>query len=153
MFPIVSGVISVELIRNGGSLWADYVSTDDKVYRLNFPINLRFLPGEVERLGYFPPVLGRVVIIYRDGIRVGGDLDDVIELTWVAASELLRLMKPYIDDGKMFERKWFEQMVFVADHEGILPPDVVPKAKTFRISDLPLNSERSDLPEAPDGEG
>jgi hypothetical protein len=143
MFPIVSSVIFVEFIRDGGSLWAEYVSTDNREYRLIFPINRRFELGEVERLGYLPPVFGRVIRIYNDGIRVGSDLEGVTESTWREARELLESMRPYIDDGKLFERKWFEQMLYVADHMGALPPDVASRGRTFQFSDLPVQSESS----------
>jgi len=58
MIPAISHVLSVEMIRDGGSLAADFCGADGCEYRLFFPIDLSMnTVGLPEQRGYLAPII------------------------------------------------------------------------------------------------
>lgn len=120
MLPRIREVEHVEMIRDGGSLWAMYVAHDGFSYTLGFPIEIR----DRERIGYQLPFFGKRIPIERDGIRVGHRHEGLVELPWAEAKVLLDAMRDFVDRKDAFQSERFEQMHFVADHSGHLPPGI-----------------------------
>jgi len=120
MLPSIGMLLSVEMIRDGGSLAATFQGSDGCEYWLFVQVRLNKLSsGEHERVGYEGPVV-------LD--RLAGRQ---ISVTWQQARVLLAQMRPLLQDDR--DRKWFEIIREALLAEGALPSDVnrnFDKAKT-----------------------
>ena len=120
MPPAVLAVERIEMIRDGGSLWAMYAASDGFSYTLGLPIKMQ----DRERTGYRLPFRGRRIPVERDGVRVGNRHEGVTELSWSEAKALLESMRNLVDQRDAFQCEHFEQMLYVAEHDGSLPPGI-----------------------------
>ena len=113
MLPPIAIVVSVEMIRDGGSLAASFCGPHGDRWWLLLKIRMADLPtGERGRVGYSEPVaLDRLTGVEH-------------ALSWTQAGILLRQMKPMLssDDARF----WFAVMERVVSTEGELPPQVPP---------------------------
>lgn len=99
-----------------------YVASDGFSYTLGFPIEMR----DHKRVAYQIPFFGRRVLIKHDGMTVGHRHEGVIEVSWVEAKALLESMRSFINRNNSRQLERFEQMLFVANHDGSLPPGITP---------------------------
>lgn len=111
-------VISVELIRDGGSLAVAFSDTAADHWWLFFELQteideLTRTPGSVDRVrtGYGPPVLWR---------RTTNRSKDTI--SWHDAVAFLNDIEPQLPDH-LHTRKWWQAMLRVAQSEGAPLPD------------------------------
>jgi hypothetical protein len=111
--PSFSLLLSVEMLRDGGSLAAMFQGADSAEYWLVLPVRTRELPsGSIERIGYDMPVL------------VDRQTGQEKQVSWQHARTILsqaRAMLQAEDD-----RQWLEYMVETASKEGLLPAGVTP---------------------------
>ncbi len=111
MLPSISLVLSVEMIRDGGSLAAVFQGANGSEYWLFFELTTRELQsGALERLGYKDPV----VVERLSGISVG--------ISWSQAEIMLHQMRPLIRDS--FSLKWLEIMEAAAAAQGQVPDGI-----------------------------
>ncbi len=108
MLPPIALVLSVEMIRDGGSLAAIYQATNSSEYCLLFRIKTRILAsGEMERFAYEAPVV----------------VDRTTHLEWKSvwrqAAILLDQMRPMLRSDS--DREWLETMHSVALTFGQFP--------------------------------
>jgi hypothetical protein len=130
MVPAVHRVISVEKIRDGGSLAARFTS-DGSAYILFVKLRSVFhgppgSPAQVERLGFDRPVL-----IDCDPKKRPADTDQVIHsvlsgpsfpVSWREARELLCAISGLSGGLNRIESDWLREMVNAVSHEGRVPP-------------------------------
>ena len=111
MLPSIGLVLSVEMIRDGGSLAAVFRGSNGSEYWLFFEHDSRALPsGGVERLGYKAPV----VIERQMGLPVS--------VSWQQATMMLHQMRPLAPDPSSL--RWLDVMEGVAGTQGKLPTGV-----------------------------
>ena len=111
MLPSIALVVSVEMIRDGGSLAASFQGINGSEYWLLFKLRSRDLPsGEVERVEYEKPVVTER--------RMGTG----IEISWEHAKILLNQMRPLLREET--DLRWLEAMCASAESNGQLPPGV-----------------------------
>ena len=111
MLPSISLVLSVEMVRDGGSLAAVFQGSNGAVYWLFFPLrHQRLASGIFERLGYENPQ----VVERLTGVAV--------EISWQHAIVLLNQIRPLVPEH--YDLQWLEAMSVTASTEGALPPGV-----------------------------
>lgn len=111
MLPSVVLVLSVEMIRDGGSLAATFQGSNGSEYWLFFEIRFHELPsGERERLGHNDPV----VFVRQVGVPSG--------ISWRHAENLLHQLRPLVRDDSSL--KWLEVMEATAAANGHLPTGI-----------------------------
>jgi hypothetical protein len=112
MIPPIGLLLSVEMIRDGGSLAAEFQCADAATYWLFFPLRMQELAsGEIERLGYGQPIIS---------CRIAGTST---EISWDHALALLNQMEPLLRDES--HREWLDAMRATARGGGALPPRIV----------------------------
>jgi hypothetical protein len=111
MLPPIDQLLSIGMIRDGGSLGASLLCADGSVYALFFKLD-SFVNagGELERRGYFPPVIMRKVC----GIE--------ISISWPHAEILLHQMRAMLRSEA--DRNWVEVMIEVTETRGQLPASI-----------------------------
>jgi len=111
MLPSIGLVLSVEMIRDGGSLAAVFQGSNGAKYWLFFELETRELPtGQLERLGYKDPV-----VVER---QVGLPLS----ISWEHAKIMLHQMRPLAPDAASL--KWLDVMEATAEAHGRLPTEM-----------------------------
>ncbi|WP_395732549.1 hypothetical protein [Prosthecobacter sp.] len=110
MIPAIGLVLSVEMIRDGGSLAATFQGTDNCEYWLFLPLRRNKTgPDALLGPGYEEPlILDR--LIPRE-----------IPITWQQAEILLSQMKPLLEHER--DLKWFAFMSEVVRLRGAYPRD------------------------------
>jgi hypothetical protein len=128
MLPPVREVVSVEMIRDGGSLSVKFESEGSSQYILLVRIQLVDRGSLVkETMGYDPPILidcdpkGRppdtATVRYSE---LGGPS---VSISWSQAREILGTVASLVQGITAIEAKWLEKLIDVANREGQLPPD------------------------------
>jgi hypothetical protein len=108
MLPSIGLVLSVEMIRDGGSLAAVFQGSNGSKYWLFFEQESRELPsGGLERLGYKAPV----VVERQPGLA--------ISVSWAQARIMLHQMRPLVPNAPSV--KWLDVMETVAESQGKIP--------------------------------
>ena len=108
MLPSIFFIDSVELIRDGGSLCAQFRSSNSSKYKLLFKLRRQYLPsGEMERLGYEEPIVVDLVSSL------------LIRISWQHAIVLLNQMRPLLQNES--DLKYHEAMIESAENSGALP--------------------------------
>src|SRR6185295_1642859 len=111
MLPPIGLVLSVEMIRDGGSLAAVFQGANGAEYWLFFEHDSRELPsGGLERLGYKGPV----VIERQVGLP--------ISVSWAQATVMLHQIRPLAPNPSSL--KWLDVMDGVAESQGKLPTEM-----------------------------
>ena len=111
MLASIALVLSVEMIRDGGSLAAVFQGADGAVYSLFLPLRHRTLPsGVFERLGYDKPL----VVEQNAGIEM--------EISWSRAAVLINQIRPLIRTSE--DHRWLNAIDLVVESEGALPSEV-----------------------------
>ena len=111
MLPSIGLVLSVEMIRDGGSLAAVFQGSNGSKYWLFFELHSRELPsGQLERLGYKDPV----VIERQVGLSMS--------VSWEQATVMLHQMRPLVSDASNL--KWLDTMEAAAGAHGKIPTGV-----------------------------
>jgi hypothetical protein len=111
MLPSIGIVLSVEMIRDGGSLAAIFQEIDGNQYWLFLKVRINELPAGVrERVGYEMPV----VVDRLTGIE--------IPVTWKQAQVILSQIGHLLHHDR--DRKWFGIMQETVLSEGTLPNGV-----------------------------
>jgi hypothetical protein len=109
--PNIDLVLSVEMIRDGGSLAAIFQGSNGSKYWLFFEIKTHQLTsGEVERLGYKAPV----IVERQVGVQMG--------TSWQHAQILLNQLRPLVRDEASL--KWLDIMEATAVAHGELPTGI-----------------------------
>lgn len=121
MVPTIARVLSVEMIRNGGSLAAIFQDPRGLTYWLYFDLISQRLPdGVFERLGYETPV-----VFER---QPSGMTNTAMNISWHHATVMLDRMRSLIEDEDSHARteslRWLERMAETAQGEGRLPSGV-----------------------------
>jgi len=111
MIPSIGSLLSVEMIRDGGSLAAVFQGKDASNYWLFFPLRQKKLAsGQIERLGYnTPQIVDRLT-------------GTSIDISWVHALMLVNQMEPLLRETS--DRKWLDAMRITAQEQGALPPGI-----------------------------
>jgi hypothetical protein len=105
MLPAIGLVLSVEMIRDGGSLAAIFQGKDSCEYWLFLPLRRNKVgPAAADGPGYEPPI-----IIDRLGQRE-------IPVSWQQAETLLFQIRPML--AREQDRRWFEVMSAVVRNRG-----------------------------------
>ena len=108
MLPSIAIVLSVEMVRDGGSLAAVFQGSNGSEYWLFFEIDYQVLPSRGwERLGYKDPV----VFERQTGIKTA--------LSWQHAKIFLNQMSPLLRADR--DAKWLKLMQETAETQGQLP--------------------------------
>ena len=133
MLPPVSNLVSVEMIRDGGSLSAKFGSDAGTRYILLFPLRMVQLGRPMKegmvrhkRLGYGQPVLIDCDPAKRPPntdrqfySELGGPR---VAVTWAGARVMIGDMRRFAADLREKPSEWFNMMEFVANNDGRLPP-------------------------------
>jgi hypothetical protein len=108
VLPSIALVLSVEMIRDGGSLAAAFQGGNGSEYWLFFRLVHRALPtGQLERLHY------------EQSVVVERPYGSASEVSWRHALVLLNQMRSQLRSAS--DLGWLETMVAVANAEGKLP--------------------------------
>jgi hypothetical protein len=111
MLPSIGLVLSVEMIRDGGSLVAMFQGSNGAEYWLFFELDARELPtGQLERVAYKEPV----VVERQVGLPVA--------VSWEHAKIMLHQMRPLVPDTSSL--KWLGIMEATAETHGGLPTEI-----------------------------
>jgi hypothetical protein len=111
MLPSIGLVLSVEMLRDGGSLAAIFQGSNGAEYWLLFELQTRELPsGHLERTGYKDPV----VVERQVGLPIG--------VSWQQATIMLHQMRGLVTDASSL--KWLETMELAAVGRGQLPANL-----------------------------
>lgn len=133
MLPTVVSLESVEMIRDGGSLRATYRDcTNDLTYALGFPIKLHVTDRGYQLIGYRTPWHGVQVLIEKNGLRVGHKYENIETLSWTDARVLLMALGKHFVPSWECDRRCFDWMVYIAEHEGQLPPGIIPNLQAVQ---------------------
>jgi hypothetical protein len=120
MLPPIGAVVSVDMIRDGGSLAATFYGNNGAMYSLWYKLRQeRIASGEFVRLGYERPVVFEHFEFREGSERSAWQSLNEIEVSWNHALILLHQMHPYLRDDT--DRKWLGVMEEVATTEGRLP--------------------------------
>jgi hypothetical protein len=122
MLPPISSVVSIEMIRDGGSLRAEFVGANGSKYCLNFKlISEENSSGELVRLGYERPIAFERLEI-REENRIEWQAINQIEMSWTYAKVLLHQLRAFLRSDQ--DLRWLAAMEEVANTEGEIPNDV-----------------------------
>jgi hypothetical protein len=124
LLPAISNVLSVEMLRDGGSLSAVFKGTNGSEYRLMFQIETeREESGPFVRKGYARPVVFESVSFLGETTREWRAMNEV-GISWDHARALLAQMRGHAISGS--DLKWLEAMEEVASTSGQLPAGIGP---------------------------
>jgi hypothetical protein len=111
MIPSINVVLSVEMIRDGGSLAATFLGSDGCEYWVFLPVRINKLAsGEWQRTGYEEPVI-------LDRLTQRN-----IPITWQHAQIFLAQMLPLLRNES--DLKWHAIMTEALSSKGALPSGV-----------------------------
>jgi hypothetical protein len=137
MLPSISGVMNLELIRDGGSLFAEFIDSQETTWSLFFRIkSIRPSPNEVENLGYEQPLLQRQES-QTDAVSPGKqaviDYEKVYEiLSWAEAAEIAAAIEKKLSRNR--EEGWknvFHAILYAARNSGAIAPGTRTRYPTF----------------------
>jgi hypothetical protein len=119
MLPPISAIFSVEMIRDGGSLQAEFVGTNGSKYCLYFKLITRMSSaGELVRVGYEHPVVYER-LEFREGNSVEWQAINQVDVSWAHAKVLMHQLRDLLKSGE--DSKWLSAMEDVANTEGQVP--------------------------------
>ncbi len=122
MLPPICAIVSIEMIRDGGSLQAMFVGTNGAKYCLYFQlISQEGASGELVRLGYEKPIVFERFQFRKQNQHEWQAINQV-EVSWTHANMLLHQLRacPHGDE----DSKWLATMQKVADTLGEIPDDM-----------------------------
>ncbi len=123
MLPSISTVLSIEMVRDGGSLAAHFIGANGSSYCLHFQlITMRDSNGDVQRIGYAKPVVFER-LEFREANRFEWQGINLVEVSWIHARVLLRQLRGHRCNDR--DSKWLAAMEESATAEGALPQAVV----------------------------
>ncbi|MBB5018508.1 hypothetical protein HNQ59_001797 [Chitinivorax tropicus] len=123
MLPPVSAIVGIEMIRDGGSLRAEFIGVNGSNYCLHFElISEESSTGELVRLGYERPVVFERLRL-REENRIVWEAINQVEVSWVHATVLLQQLRAHPQSEHDF--KWLATMEEVAKSEGAIPDDIL----------------------------
>ena len=132
MLPPIHAVVGAEMIRDGGSLAAEFMGANGSRYSLHFSlISEPNAAGDRVRLGYEKPIVFERLEFRQEG-RVDWQSINEVEVSWAHAKVLLHQMHGLMRNDE--DKKWLEAMEQVADAEGQLPDHVPPVLKPARAA-------------------
>lgn len=119
MLPPISTIVSIEMIRDGGSLQAEFVGANGSKCCLTFKLISEITPsGEFVRLGYKHPVVFEQFEI-REENRIEWQAINLVEVSWAHAKVLLCQLRAVLQSDQ--DAKWLAAMEEVATTEGEVP--------------------------------
>jgi hypothetical protein len=119
MLPPITAVNSIEMIRDGGSLQAEFVGTNGSSYCLHFKlISKDGSTGELARVGYEHPVVYER-LEFREGNRVEWQAINQVDISWAHAKVLLHQLRDLLKSEE--DSKWLSAMEEVANTDGQVP--------------------------------
>jgi hypothetical protein len=122
MLPPISAIASIEMIRDGGSLQAEFVGANGSKYCLYFKlISEETLSGEFVRLGYEQPVVFERLEI-REENQIEWQAINQVEVSWAHAKVLAHQLRAFLKSDQ--DSKWLATMEDVANTEGQIPDDM-----------------------------
>jgi hypothetical protein len=122
MLPPICAIASIEMIRDGGSLQAEFVGANGSKYSLFFKlISEETLSGEFVRLGYEQPVVFERLEI-REENRIEWQVINQVEVSWAHAKVLAHQLRAFLKSDQ--DSKWLATMDEVANKEGQIPDDM-----------------------------
>jgi len=122
MLPPISAIISIEMIRDGGSLEASFVGANGSKYCLHYTLIFESgNSGEFVRLGYEKPVVfERLEVRQENGFKWHSIGE--IQVSWAHAKVLLHQLRNHLRNDD--DAKWLEVMEEVANKDGQLPESI-----------------------------
>jgi len=133
MLPAISAIASIEMIRDGGSLQAEFVGANGSKYCLYFQlISEENQSGEFVRLGYEQPVVFER-LEFREENRTEWRGINQVEVSWAHAKVLLHQLRALLQSDQ--DSKWLAAMEEVAGTEGEVPeaiPHVLEQVRHLR---------------------
>jgi hypothetical protein len=136
MVPSVRAPVSVEMIRDGGSLTATFASDQGKRFILFIGINIRNIDElHKEKLGYHSPI-----VIDADPSKRPPDTDSVVyselggpsvPISWSEAHGILSQVSRLIGELGPYQEQWLRKMMDAANFEGA-PPGFPETIRVFR---------------------
>ena len=119
MLPPIAAVAGVEMIRDGGSLQADFVGTNGSSYCLHFKlISKDGSAGELVRVGYEHPVVYER-FEFREGNRVYWQAINQVDVSWAHAKVLLHQFRDLLKSEE--DSTWLSAMEEFANTDGQVP--------------------------------
>lgn len=123
MLPAIDAVVSVEMIRDGGSLASTFIGNNGTKYSLCFNLIQAHAPsGNVIRIGFEKPLVFERVE-FRDSHdgqeTIGWRAINQTVVSWNHALILLHQIRGFTQDESNL--KWLDVMEEVAANEGKLP--------------------------------
>ena len=123
MLPTISAIASIEMIRDGGSLQAEFVGENGSKYCLHFQLISEETPsGEFVRLGYEQPVVFERLEV-REENRIEWQASNQVQVSWAHAKVLLHQLRAFLQSDQ--DSKWLAAMEEVAITKGEIP-DAMP---------------------------
>ncbi|MGF6227695.1 hypothetical protein QFZ27_001650 [Inquilinus ginsengisoli] len=136
MIPSVHAPVSIEMIRDGGSLTATFTSDEGKRFILFIGINTRKIDeAHRENLGYHSPI-----VIDADPSKRLPDTDSVVyselggpsvPISWSEARSILVQVSRLIGELTPWQEKWLHKMRDVVNFDGA-PPGFPETYRVFR---------------------
>jgi hypothetical protein len=122
MLPRISAVTSAEMIRDGGSLAAEFIGANGSTYCLHFGLMSEHCSnGDFVRLGYQMPVIfERLKFRYED--RTEWHSINEVQVSWAHAAAILSQLYDLVRND--VDLKWLRAMQEVSNKEGQLPSDM-----------------------------
>ena len=126
MLPVVSSLINIEMLRDGGSLAASFKSDRGREYTLLLRIDID--KKEHRRLGYRDPVLidcdPKLRPPNTDRVIYSSLCGPAVPVSWSEACEITTAVSPLAIELDSWQTVWLAQMVYVTTNDGRLPPDM-----------------------------
>ena len=133
MLPAISAIASIEMIRDGGSLQAEFVGDNGSKYCLYFQlISEEGQLGEFVRLGYEQPVVFER-LEFREKNRIEWQRLNQVKVSWAHAKVLLHQLRAFLQSDQ--DSTWLAAMEEVASTEGDIPeamPRVLEQVRHLR---------------------
>lgn len=116
------------MIRDGGSIAAEFEDESAARYILFIPIHITTHGHELERLGYDQPVLIDCDPDKRlqntATVRYSELCGPHVPVTWDEARRIVEAITTLSGERSSLETKWLRQMAYVVASNGRLPPDL-----------------------------
>ena len=121
MLPPISSIVGIEMIRDGGSLAAEFAGINGSKYCLHFKLISKNGPSGFVRLGYERPVVFERIET-REENRFEWHSINEVEVSWAHAKALLHQLRALLRSEQ--DSEWLAAMEEVAVTEGQLPKGI-----------------------------
>lgn len=119
MLPPISAIASIEMIRDGGSLQAEFIGANGSQYGIHLQLISEETPqGDWVRTGYKRPIVFEKLTIWQPD-RLEWQAIHPVEISWEHAKVLLHQLRAFVQRDE--DAQWLAAMETVVRTKGKIP--------------------------------